>query len=423
MINQDLVLRRTLGLILVSVSLILLLSACGDSPTQPTATISPEMVTTLAEGTPSPSAQSKYTSTIQPSPGPELRSIPLASNDDWIRGPDDATVTLLVYGDFQSPNTALLVEQIEILLARYPDELQYVYRIYPLLPVNNKSSLAGEAAISAASQGYFWEMHDLLFRDYDAWSNLSPEEFMAWLPNAVADTNIDPNQLEANLASRIFKPDMELAYTTGIESGIPGVPLLLINQAPYKLFIDPLNLEAAVSLEMLNTRQFEEYPPTVIDPSKEYYAHLQLNIGELVIQLFPESAPLAVNSFIFLAEQDWFDETGFHKVVPGLMIEGGDPSGTGFGGSGYYFQAEIDPALKFDRAGMVGMSSLSPGVHSSQFFITLDASPAFDGTMTLFGRVIQGMELIDGLVSRDPMTDLLSPADVWIESVTIEVTE
>jgi cyclophilin family peptidyl-prolyl cis-trans isomerase len=347
----------------------------------------------------------------------------LASEEDWIRGPSEAPVSLLVYGDFQSPNTVLLARQIMDLRERYPDQIQYAFRIYPLLPVNSKASLAGEAALSAGSRDHFWEMHDLLILGYEEWSDLTREDFIAWILAEAPGVDPDPEQLEKDLLSRTYEKDMQTAFTEAVEAGIPGVPLLLINRIPYKLTIDPLNLEAAIRLEILRAGQFGDYPPFSIEPNQKYYADFQLNTGTLTLQLFPESAPVAVNSFVFLAEQGWFDNTEFHKVIPGVLVEGGDPSGTGFGDAGYYFQSELDPAQRFDRAGMVGMISISPGIHSSRFFITLDAIPALDGNMTILGRVIRGMEYLEPLEARDPAVDLLQPAELIIESVTIEVTE
>jgi cyclophilin family peptidyl-prolyl cis-trans isomerase len=308
-------------------------------------------------------------------------------------------------------------------LDEFPDELKYIFRIYPLLPVNDKASLAGQAALSAGSRGTFWEMHDLLVQEYQTWSILSSQEFISWVTRASEGVDPSPDQLERDLTNGKFADEMQKAYETGIEIGIPGVPLLLVNRTPYKLALDPINLKSAIRLEILKANQFEEYPPLRIDPSKEYFANLELNVGRIRLQLLPESAPLAVNSFVFLAEQGWYDDTDFHKVLPGLLVESGDPSGTGLGDAGYYYPTEIDPVQRFDRAGLVGMSSISPGIHSSRFFVTLAALPALDGRVTLFGRVIDGMELIETLDARDPAVDLMEASPVVIKSVSIEVYE
>jgi cyclophilin family peptidyl-prolyl cis-trans isomerase len=158
----------------------------------------------------------------------------------------------------------------------------------------------------------------------------------------------------------------------------------------------------------------------LIDPEGTYRATLHLDQGEIVIDLFPASAPMAVNSFVFLARQGWFDGCIFHRVLPGTLAETGDPSGTGLGGPGYFFATELDPALTFGEAGVVALTSAGLGTNGSQFFITLAPLPQFNGTRSIFGRVASGLEILQGLARRDPLFDLLSPPGAIILRVTIE---
>jgi cyclophilin family peptidyl-prolyl cis-trans isomerase len=118
---------------------------------------------------------------------------------------------------------------------------------------------------------------------------------------------------------------------------------------------------------------------------------------------------MAVNSFVFLARQGWFDGSIFHRVLPGNLAETGDPSGTGLGGPGYFFATELDPALTFGEAGVVALSSAGMGTNGSQFFISLAPLPQFDGTRTIFGRWSRGLGDPAGLRRRDPLFDLWSP--------------
>jgi cyclophilin family peptidyl-prolyl cis-trans isomerase len=158
----------------------------------------------------------------------------------------------------------------------------------------------------------------------------------------------------------------------------------------------------------------------LIDPEATYRATLQLDRGEIVIDLFPASAPMAVNSFVFLAGQGWFDGCIFHRVLPGTLAETGDPSGTGLGGPGYFFATEIDPALTFEEAGVVALTSAGLGTNGSQFFITLAPLPQLNGTRSVFGRVASGLEILQGLARRDPLFNLLNPPGATILRVTIE---
>jgi cyclophilin family peptidyl-prolyl cis-trans isomerase len=128
-----------------------------------------------------------------------------------------------------------------------------------------------------------------------------------------------------------------------------------------------------------------------------------------------------VNSFLFLAGNGWFDDITFHRVIPGFMAQTGDPSGTGRGNAGYFFQNEIDPNLKFDRAGMVGMANQGPDTNGSQFFITYAPASHLDGAYTIFGQVLSGMEVLEKLTPRNPQENPgASPGD---RLISVEITE
>jgi cyclophilin family peptidyl-prolyl cis-trans isomerase len=141
------------------------------------------------------------------------------------------------------------------------------------------------------------------------------------------------------------------------------------------------------------------------------------NGGEFVIQLFPDKAPITVNSFVFLAREGYFDGVTFHRVLDGFMAQGGDPTGTGGGGPGYTFVNE-DSDLRFDKAGVVAMANAGRDTNGSQFFITFGPTPQLDGGYTIFGQVISGMDVVNGLTRRNPQQNPDFAGDV-MESVTI----
>ena len=133
----------------------------------------------------------------------------------------------------------------------------------------------------------------------------------------------------------------------------------------------------------------------------------------------PDKAPLAVNSFVFLAREGWFDNAPWHRVLEGFVAQSGDPSGTGVFGPGYLFKNETND-LKFDQAGVVGMANSGADRNGSQFFITLAATPNLDGGYTIFGRVVEGMDVVQSLTLRDPQSGGVLPEPDLILSVTIE---
>jgi cyclophilin family peptidyl-prolyl cis-trans isomerase len=314
----------------------------------------------------------------------------------------------------------LLAPVLAQLHEMHPDDLRVIFRHFPLTQIHDKASLAGQAAEAAGAQGAFWSMHDLLYDSYQEWIGLDPSEFTDWLVDMAGDLELDSTQFEADLRGGRYVDLMNDAFSEAVRIGIPGTPFVLINGQPFPIEPSLLNLEQGVRLAMLTTQRFSQYPPMTIDPDTEYFATLHLTIGEVVIQLLPQSAPKAVNSFVFLAREGWFDDNAIYRVQPGLYVETGDPSGLGYGDPGYHFDTELDPSLLFDAPGLVALNSSGPGTNGSRFFITLAPLPELNGTRTIFGRVVSGLELLESLQIRDPIEDLLIPAEAIVQFVEIE---
>lgn len=174
----------------------------------------------------------------------------------------------------------------------------------------------------------------------------------------------------------------------------------------------------STSPKLTGTKEFESAPPMMIDASKEYFATVKMESGgEFVLQLYPDKAPVTVNSFVFLANQGYFDGVTFHRVLEGFMAQTGDPTGSGRGGPGYIFENE-DSDLRFDKAGVVAMANAGRDTNGSQFFITFAPADFLDGGYTIFGQVIEGMDVVNGITRRDPMENPSFTGDV-IESISI----
>jgi cyclophilin family peptidyl-prolyl cis-trans isomerase len=170
---------------------------------------------------------------------------------------------------------------------------------------------------------------------------------------------------------------------------------------------------------LVGTKTYASAPPMLIDQSKQYFATVKMATGgEFVIQLYPDKAPIAVNSFVFLANQGYFNGVTFHRVLSGFMAQGGDPTGTGNGGPGYSFANEAND-LKFDKAGVVAMANTGqPDSNGSQFFITFAPQAYLNGGYTIFGQVTSGMDVVTGIKLRDPQQNPTYPGDA-MQSVTI----
>ena len=144
-------------------------------------------------------------------------------------------------------------------------------------------------------------------------------------------------------------------------------------------------------------KQYPQPPALTIDLDTTYRATLHTNHGEIAVDLFPAEAPLAVNSFLFLAGEGYYDGVTFHRVVPGFVIQAGDPTGTGRGGPGYKFRDELDGPRRYSR-GTVAMANAGPNTNGSQFFICL-GDLKLPHQYTIFGRVTAGMEAVDAIAA------------------------
>jgi cyclophilin family peptidyl-prolyl cis-trans isomerase len=167
--------------------------------------------------------------------------------------------------------------------------------------------------------------------------------------------------------------------------------------------------------------QWSSPPAMQIDPAKSYEAVFTTEIGEFRVRLFPEQAPVTVNNFVFLATQGYYDNTTFHRVLPGFMAQGGDPTGTGGGGPGYAFEDEFDPDLQFDRPGLLAMANRGPNTNGGQFFITYAPTPHLNGLHTIFGEVMEGADVLGSLRSRDPQASPDYQGDGLISIEIIEI--
>ena len=147
-------------------------------------------------------------------------------------------------------------------------------------------------------------------------------------------------------------------------------------------------------------------------------ATLQTNHGPIAIDLFDDDAPKTVENFLKLARDGFYDGVIFHRVIPDFMIQGGDPTGTGSGGPGYQFEDEFNEH-KVER-GALAMANAGPNTNGSQFFIvTTDAAPWLDGKHTVFGRVTDGMDVVDAISALDTDARDRPTADVVIERVDV----
>jgi len=359
--------------------------------------------------TPTPTVPPRPTVIVTRAPTPTPADVGSADHD---LGPESAYLRITHYGDFAAPATTAIARNLLILANRYPSEVRLTWRHLPD-PANPLSLLAAAASEAAADQGVFWPFHDLILAEQESWRGLSQAEFAARLPDFAARAGV-------NDVARFAQAVNEGRYNTLVSAaageakreGVQAAPALTFNRRPFTGRIDLYDLDSVVRLILLEKRHFKAQPPLQIDLNARYVATLYTDYGEVEIELFTRAAPVAVNNFVFLARQGWYDGITFHLVTPELA-QTGDPSGTGLGTAGYFIADESDNGLIFDREGMVAMASKRGVMNSasSQFFITFGPLPpeGFNGQFTIFGQVTRGMDALRRLRPRDDSDRLRDP--------------
>ena len=166
-------------------------------------------------------------------------------------------------------------------------------------------------------------------------------------------------------------------------------------------------------------KQYEKPGDMKIDPKKTYTATIDTSEGKIVAQLFPDKAPQTVNSFVFLAKEGFYDGLTFHRVIKNFMIQGGDPEGSGRGGPGYKLKAEFNDTKHVP--GVLSMARTNdPTSAGSQFFIMHGTAPNLDNKYTAFGKVTEGMDVVDKIANTETGDNDRPVKPVTINSIKIE---
>ncbi len=327
--------------------------------------------------------------------------LPPVTEDDWIQGDLNAPVTIIEYSDFQCPACQNFSNYLKALQDAFPNSFQIVYRHLPLASIHPNAYIAAMAAEAAGKQDMFWEMHDRLFLLTQEWSPISEEDFVEWAVSQAESMQMDVDQFQTDLQDQDVRNELEAETDELLNMGVHYTPFVVING---RVFRDN-NPDMLKLVGIYEFGGFDECPPWVIDQEDMYTARLDTSAGVIDIKLFSDIAPIAVNSFVFLAQSGWYEDVYFHRVLEGFVAQAGDPSGLGVIGPGYTFINETDNDLSFDRAGVLAMANAGVDSNGSQFFITFDAAANLDGGYTIFGQVKEeSLDVLDQVARRDPQT-------------------
>jgi cyclophilin family peptidyl-prolyl cis-trans isomerase/protein-disulfide isomerase len=421
--------------LLTIVLLIGLVAGCGEgatpspSPTPPPPTTASETeAETESETNPDPTALPAASptpsgpATCETFELPVEPRIPDVTEDDHVLGPDDASITFIEYADFECPACAGLHTLRDYLRDTYGDQIRFVYRHLPLVSIHEKAIITAEATEAAAAQGKFWEMHDLLYEKQQEWSGLSEEELRTQLVEYADELELDTDRFSQELEDGVYREQIMADYEAYQEYGQMATPTYVVNKAfyPTQEFGGFGRLEGFIGLMQMEDQMYDSPPDEVIDPDKEYVATIRTSQGDITAELFAEQVPVNVNSFVFLAQDGWYDGLDFFFVDPENVALSGDPtnSGGGLPYPGYYCGDETTPDLTFDEAGLLALYTPAPGRNSSTFFINFAPQPDFTGNFTIIGRITDGMDVAKDLTATQPGPD--QPEPDTIETIEIE---
>lgn len=370
------------------------------------------------------------------------------TDEDWVLGPDDAAMTILMYSDFECPYCSIASLALLAYQAEHPEDVRYVYRHFPL-PYHTKAPMSAWAADAAGKQdeSLFFAVEHLLYENQKEWSALSSvEEYEDWLKEKMKSVDgLDYDQWEKDFADEDLRAQEQISFDNASGTGlIEGTPTIFLNLNSFKGGWETSVLDNYLAYFKVQKRFYTELPPIVIDPEKDYRAVVETTKGTIIFDLLEKESPLAVNSFAFLAGDGWFDGNAFYRVKENFIAETGDPAGNGMGNPGYLFANDMND-LSYGEAGWVGMVNGGKDKNGSKFFFTNDLTAFYTAAITasnegakeenklsdeeiaaevekelakltesypIFGKVVEGVEVIPTLTQSDS-----------IVSVKIEVLE
>ena len=363
----------------------------------------------------------------------EIKSdLPPVTENDWSVGLDDAAVTIIEYSEPQCPFCATLEPQLMALYEMYPDDVRLVYRHFPLDSIHDKSLLASQALEAAGRQGRFQELKNFLFErqspdlnnpaavdlpESEFWALIGPDEFDEWLAERVGDLGIDPDQLVEDMMSEEIENIVLDAKAEAVRIGLTGTPSVFFNGYFWQLQRSVDFFAVYTELVLNQQREYDQCPEMTIDTDITYTAVITTTNGVIRAELFDDIAPYAVNSFVFLARDGFFD--GNPILSDNDFFVSGDPTGTIAGGPGYVTLDETSGEVNMDEPGVLFIFNQfsTPGLNGSVFAINKTAQPDQEGN-TIIGTVTEGLEVAQNAEFRP--TFMLPVAE---QIVSVEIIE
>ena len=295
------------------------------------------------------------------------------TESDWQIGPEDAPLTIIEYSDFQCPYCSGASLRLMEYQSKHPDQVRLVYRHFPL-SFHEKAVIAASAVNAAGDQGMFFDAAEYLFENQAEWSGLADNNaFSTWLIDKFSKfSDLDFNKWYLAFTDNDRVREVQDTYNQVLETGIiGGTPTIFVNYIQTTDISDEY-LDKELQKLTLSNYAMKECPDVVIEEGKDNQAVIETEVGDIHVSLFSDTAPMAVNNFVFLAESGWYDNNEILKKQDGFMVQTGDPTNSMTGYPGYYFVTEYNENHLFDGAGYLGMANSGRDKNGSQFFITDD---------------------------------------------------
>ena len=297
------------------------------------------------------------------------------TDSDWSIGPEDAVLTIIEYADFQCPYCADASLSLIEYQKAHSSEVRLVYRHFPL-SFHEKAVPAALAATAAGYQGMFFEAEEFLFEKQDEWSALENNDvFEEWLIREFSNfSDLDFDLWYLAFSDSDNEADIRNLYSQVIKTGIiSGTPTVFLNYADSNYMFDNVSLDNFLGKLKASENSLSECPDIVIHEETPYTAVLETEVGAIRIKLFSDTAPNAVNSFVFLAESGWYDGAVISRGYDDYVW-----TAESVENPGYSFDAEFCETRLFEGPGYIGFDGSASDQDAGRFFITGDIRQYFE---------------------------------------------
>lgn len=342
--------------------------------------------------------------------------VPAITDADLVIGPDDAKYTFITYSNFTCSHCANLEPVLVALQELYPQDVRLVFRY---VTTGSISTLSAQAIEAADLQGKFAEMKDAIFAAQATWWEFSDDEFRAWLDERATEFGMDVEQFNTDMEDENISNKIIFNRSQVDDLGITGTPTMFVNNRQYSPYQDRsiFTLATMVRVMEISDQLLGSCPTVDTSFDADLQAVISTTQGDIVVDLYEDQAPNTVAYFKYLADNGWYDNNDIFISTDEYIVSG-DPSDTLYGGPGFVFYNEISDGSMDEEGLLVSFNRLGTGYNSGLFLLTKGAVTDFSGDISIFGKVIEGMDVLNSFSDH---TYTLESAD-WVFDTILSIT-